>query len=63
VPPRVVRRERLSLVVVRRVSDEVLAPGIRQRVDGAVEAEPRERLRLAAARRGPKPARQSSRSA
>ncbi len=50
VAPRVVRRERPSLVVVRRVSDELLASGIRQRVDGAVEAEPRERLRLTPAR-------------
>ena len=42
--------------------DELLGPGIEQRVDGAVQPELRERLRLARAR-GPKPARQSSRSA
>jgi hypothetical protein len=47
VPPRVVRRERTPLLVVRRVPDELLEAGIRQRMDRAVEAELRERLRLA----------------
>ena len=50
VTPRVVRRERPPLVVLRRRADELLPVGIRQRVDGAVEAELRERLRLALAR-------------
>ena len=51
VAPGVVRRERVSLLVVRRVPDELLATGIRQRVDGAVEPELGESLRLT----GPRP--------
>ena len=50
VAPRVVRRERAALLVFRRRADELLRPGMRQRMDGAVEPELRERVGLALAR-------------
>jgi len=50
VPPRVVRRERARLVVLRRRADEVLAARIRQRLHGAVESEVRQCFRFALAR-------------
>ena len=61
VAPGVAGREPAALVVARRGADEPLALRPRQRADGAVEAELRERR--ASPFRGPKPARQSRRSA
>ena len=45
--PGVAGREPAALVVVRRRADELLAARTRQRADGAVEPELRERRRLA----------------
>jgi hypothetical protein len=45
--PRVVRRERSALLVVRLVSYEVLSARMRQLVDGTFEPEASELLRLA----------------
>ena len=50
VSPRVERGKRAALVVRRGCADEVFAAGIRERVDGAGEAELGESLRLALAR-------------
>jgi len=47
--PRVVRRERPSLLVGRGVPDEMLVAGVRQRMHGAVQPELRKLLGLALA--------------
>ena len=49
VAPGVGGREPVSLVVARRVADELLGTGMRERVDGGVEPLRRERARLAPA--------------
>ncbi len=54
VPPRVVGSERATLVVVRARTAQPLAGGMRQRADGAVEPELRERLGLARTRAEPR---------
>ena len=62
VAPRVVGRERSSLLVLRRGADEPLGAGMGQRLETAPSS-PSAASASASPFRGPKPARQSSRSA